>query len=191
MARVIAISGGIGVGKSIICKVLLHLGYAIYDCDSMAKEIMNNSQSIKDYIATNISMDAICNNTINRKVLANIVFNNNVLLNKLNSIVHYEVKNDIVKWTNHYYDNNIVFIETAILYQSGIDQLVDEVWEISASDEIRIARVMKRNNLSREDVIARINSQKMPSKDRIHKVIHQITNDNNQAILPQILQLLK
>lgn len=191
MARIIAISGGIGVGKSIICKILFHLGYDIYDCDSMAKRIMDNSQTIKDYIATNISKDAIQNNTINRKVLANIVFNNKVLLDKLNSIVHFEVKNDIIKWVNNHYNNSKVFIETAILYQSGIDQLVDEVWEITAPDEMRIARVMKRNNLSREDVIARINSQKVTSENRTYKIIHKITNDNHQAIMPQIYQLLK
>lgn len=192
MAHVVAINGGIGAGKSIVCKILLHLGYNIYDCDSMAKQIMENSQSIKDYISNNISNEAISNNRINRKVLANIVFKDKILLHKLNSIVHCEVRKDILSWINSNWDKNLLFIETAILYQSRVDLLVDEIWTINASEKTRITRVMRRNNLSQQEVIARINSQKTElSNNNSHKTIKVIQNDTGQAILPQILSLLK
>lgn len=190
MAEVIAINGGIGSGKSLISNILRNMGYNVYDCDSNAKKIMDNSQIIKDYIKTNISADAIYNNQINRLILARVVFNNNTLLNKLNSIVHSEVKDDILFWINKYNFGTKLFIETAILYQSGIDKLVDKVWEIYAPEETRIQRVIRRNNASRDEIISRINVQKRNLNQRSHQNTHHIINDDEQAILPQIIKLL-
>lgn len=190
MAEVIAINGGIGSGKSLISNILRNMGYNVYDCDSNAKKIMDNSQIIKDYIKTNISADAIYNNQINRLILARVVFNNNTLLNKLNSIVHSEVKDDILYWINKYNPGTKLFIETAILYQSGIDKLVDKVWEIYAPEETRIQRVIRRNNASRDEIISRINVQKRNLNQRSHQNTHHIINDDEQAILPQIIKLL-
>ncbi|MBQ7042311.1 MAG: dephospho-CoA kinase [Muribaculaceae bacterium] len=190
MAEVIAINGGIGSGKSLISNILRNMGYNVYDCDSNAKEIMDNSKVIKDYIKTNIYSDAIYNNQIDRLALSRVVFNNNTLLYKLNSIVHSEVRNDILIWINKYKTATKLFIETAILYQSGIDKLVDKVWEIHAPEETRIKRVIKRNNISRGEIISRINAQKQTLNQGAHQNTHQIINDDIHAILPQIIELL-
>lgn len=191
MAYIIAISGGIGSGKTLITNILRYMGYSVYDCDSNAKKIMDNSQTIKDYIKKNILSDAIINNKIERSVLANVVFKSKALLDKLNFIVHTEVKKDILSWISKYHEEDILFIETAILYQSGIDQLVDAVWEISAPKEIRIERVINRNKITREEVVARISSQNLESTYKKHPNTYRISNDNINSILSQIEKLLK
>lgn len=186
--RVIAIIGGIGVGKTVVSTVLSKLGYSIYDCDSNAKRLMDNSDAIKRDIAFQISNEAIVNNQIDRKVLASIVFNDEHKLEKLNKITHSAVKDDIIQWIGNSNDS-IKFIETAILYQSGLDKIVDEVWEVTAPMELRISRVMSRNNISRQDVISRINSQLIEIENP-HPNIKQIVNDLYTPIIPQILKLI-
>lgn len=192
--HIIAVTGGIGSGKSVICQILKNYGYQIYNCDIKAKTLMDNSISIKSALSNKLCPSVINNDgSINRKILADIVFNDKDKLNILNEIVHYYVKEDIIKWVNENTSNlstSKLFIETAILYQSGIDKIVDEVWEVSASEETRINRVIKRNGLSRTEVISRIESQVyIPSK--IHPKTKTIINDSNKPILPQLIPLLE
>lgn len=189
--RLIAITGGIGCGKSVVSNILRVLGYLVYDCDSEAKKLMNESDYIKSEIAQKINKEAITSNwLINRPVLAKIVFNDQKLLSQLNSIVHSAVKNDIINWSKQNQSHNTLFIETAILYQSGIDHYVDEVWEIQAPIDLRISRVISRNNTTAEDVKSRINSQQFNIKN-LHKNTKYIVNDNIQPILPQVLNFVR
>lgn len=186
--RLIAITGGIGAGKSIVSHILRLLGYAVYDTDSEAKRLMDSSGTIKAEIAAEIDNSAIndsCN--INRKRLAEIVFNNPDKLATLNTIVHAAVRDDIRAFASAY--DRTVFVETAILYQSKIDRMVDAVWEVTASDEVRIQRVMKRNSLTAEEVAARIRSQHyIPEKT--HDCVKVIVNDDTTPVLPQVERLV-
>ena len=188
--RVIAITGGIGSGKSVVSNILRAIGYPVYDCDSRAKALMDSNEKIKHRLRQEIDKSVVdASGSIDRKQLSKIVFNDAVKLTKLNSIVHQYVREDIaisvLKTDSRYF-----FIETAILYQSGIDQMVDAVWEITAPEEIRIQRVMKRNNCTAEDVIARINSQTF-TPETPHPATFNIINDNSQPVLPQIEALIK
>ena len=192
-SHIIAVTGGIGSGKSVICQILQNYGYKIYNCDINAKVLMDNSISIKSALSQKISTSIINNDgSINRNLLANIVFNDKDKLNTLNEIVHYYVKEDIYQWikqNTNKSSTNKLFIETAILYQSGIDKIVDEVWEVNASEETRINRVIKRNGLYRTEVISRIKSQSFKPQN-IHLNTKFIINDNNNPILPQLNALL-
>lgn len=190
---VIAITGGIGSGKTLISRILQSLGYDIYNCDMMAKMIMDNNKSIKTALIKDIDKSVInTDNSINRKKLAEIVFNNPLKLERLNNIVHKYVKEDIEDWIKVKGSNNSkkpLFIETAILYQSGIDKLVNEVWEVAASEETRINRVMKRNGITRNEIKSRISSQQFePNKKHYNTKI--INNDLNYPVLAQIMALL-
>lgn len=190
--RLIAISGGIGSGKSTVSHALETMGFVVYDCDSHAKRLTDSSPEILSRIAAEISPTALNNDgTLNRKALADIVFNDSSSLRCLNSIVHSAVLNDIRQWIEcHKSSQSLLFIETAILYQSGLDKLVDEVWNVEAPKNIRITRVMQRNNLKAEDVEARINAQDSFKPAKPHPRTFTILNDNTAALLPQIKSLL-
>lgn len=187
--RLIAITGGIGAGKSVVSHILRLLGYKVYDSDSEAKRLMDTSATIKSEIAAKIDGTAIDREgNIDRKRLAQIVFNNPDKLSILNSIVHAAVREDISAFAAGDNDRP-VFVETAILYQSKIDRMVDEVWDVTASDDVRIQRVMKRNSLTAKEVSARIRAQHF-IPEKIHNCVKVIVNDDKTAVLPQIELLL-
>lgn len=187
--RLIAITGGIGSGKSIISDILRAMGHKVYDCDTRAKALMDTDESIKNDLIDLISIDAVRNDrTIDRKLLSEIVFNDPDALSRLNSIVHKAVRADLRRWRDTSSDKT-VWVETAILYASRLDREVDEVWEVTAPTELRVPRVMKRNSMSREQVLARISSQSTTAA-QLHPLTKAIVNDGVEPVLPQILSLL-
>ncbi|WP_289864721.1 dephospho-CoA kinase [uncultured Muribaculum sp.] len=187
--RLIAITGGIGSGKSIISDILRAMGHKVYDCDTRAKALMDTDESIKDDLINLISIDAVrSDRTIDRKLLSEIVFNDPDALSRLNSIVHKAVRADLRRWRDTSSDKT-VWVETAILYASRLDREVDEVWEVTAPTELRVQRVMKRNSMSREQVLARISSQSTTAA-QLHPLTKSIVNDGVEPVLPQILSLL-
>lgn len=187
--RLIAITGGIGSGKSIISDILRAMGHKVYDCDTRAKALMDTDESIKNDLIDLISIDAVRNDrTIDRKLLSEIVFNDPDALSRLNSIVHRAVRADLRRWRDTSSDKT-VWVETAILYASRLDREVDEVWEVTAPTELRVQRVMKRNSMSREQVLARISSQSTTAA-QLHPLTKAIVNDGVEPVLPQILSLL-
>ena len=187
--RLIAITGGIGSGKSIISDILRAMGHKVYDCDTRAKALMDTDESIKNDLIDLISIDAVRNDrTIDRKLLSEIVFNDPDALSRLNSIVHKAVRADLRRWRDTSSDKT-VWVETAILYASRLDREVDEVWKVTAPTELRVQRVMKRNSMSREQVLARISSQSTTAA-QLHPLTKAIVNDGVEPVLPQILSLL-
>lgn len=198
--RLIAVTGGIGSGKSVVCNILSTLGYDVYDCDRRAKMLMDNSRTIMSVIKADICADAIKDAdglmSIDRKALANVVFNDRDKLNRLNSLVHSEVRNDIAAWRDWLArrpDCRVAFVETAILLESGLLEMVDEVWEVSAPDYLRIERAVRRDKASKEQIVSRINNQRLVSQSDAclcGTVLHEIINDDTHALLPQVLSLL-
>lgn len=187
--RLIAITGGIGSGKSVISDILRAMGHKVYDCDTRAKALMDTDESIKDDLINLISINAVrSDRTIDRKLLSEIVFNDPDALSRLNSIVHRAVRADLRRWRDTSSDKT-VWVETAILYASRLDREVDEVWEVTAPTELRVQRVMKRNSMSREQVLARISSQSTTAA-QLHPLTKTIVNDGVEPVLPQILSLL-
>lgn len=191
MKRLIAITGGIGSGKSVVSRILDAMGYPVYDCDSRAREIMDNNDDIKQAIADNIAPACIKDGEIDRKELSATVFSSPEKLEILNGIVHGAVRDHLALWhSSEHQADPICFVETAILYQSGLDAMVDEVWHVDAPREVRVERVMKRNGLSRDEVLARIESQDSFIPTSVHPETKLIDNDGDTAILPQIERLI-
>lgn len=193
MRKVVGITGGIGSGKSVVSQICRVLGYPVYDCDFEAKRIMNGSQSLKNKLCDKFGENVLTlDNIINRQYLASVIFSNRENLEYLNSIVHEEVRRDISRWMAVDRQKNL-FIESAILFTSGLDEMVDEIWNVEADIETRIRRVMMRNSLSRENVIRRIDSQRdelLQLRD-CHKKVVSICNNGNNSLLIQINQLIK
>lgn len=189
--KLIAICGGIGSGKSIVSRCLLAMGYPVYDCDRNAKKLMDCDRAICDRIADEIAEDAIGHDgSINRSRLSEIVFADADALSRLNKIVHGAVRDDLRQWVACR-RTPLAFVETAILYESRLDREVDEVWEVCAPSEIRLERVMRRNGLTEEQVLARMSAQDSFVPEKYHQCVKSIINDGCAPILPQIEYLLK
>ncbi len=186
--KVIAITGGIGSGKSVVASVVSSLGAPVYDCDSRARSLMENSTDIKERLVDNFGHDVIGQDgRINRPYLSRLVFSDPAMLKTLNGIVHGAVRDDFRDWCSRY--PGTVWVETAILLESGMDKLVDAAWNVVAPVELRVKRVMARSGLQAEEVKARILSQ----VSELHlddKPVYTIQNDDVQPVLPMVLQLM-
>lgn len=185
---IIAITGGIGCGKSVVSEILRKMGHLVYDCDSRAKVLMDNPEIISE-IASQISTKVVTpQGQLSRSLLGEIVFSNPHQLQKLNHIVHHHVRNDIKKWIVEHNDCTALWIETAILYQSGLDKMVDRIWEVTAPTPLRVRRVMKRNSMSRTQVQNRIDAQNLTPHNTDNHIM--IVNDGVKPLLPQIESLI-
>lgn len=188
--QLIAITGGIGSGKSVVSHILRCMGYPVYDTDTRARKLMDESALIKRRIADEVSAEAICSDfSIDRRALASCVFSHAGKLDKLNRIVHQAVLKDLEEW--YAAISGTAFVETAILYTSGLDGIVDEVWSVESPRELRISRVISRNNASRADVEARMEAQLCETNPKCrHKRVRIIVNDGISPLLPQLADAL-
>ena len=181
--KVIAITGGIGSGKSTVSRMLRAMGYSVYDCDSRARQLMDSSDEIKEEIRRLIGVSAVSDaGVIDRQLIACRVFADAALLRGLNSIVHPRVRRDLRRWIEEHSGESEVFVETAILEESGLKEEVDDVWQVWAPEEIRVRRVMHRSGLTETEVRARLSSQ--ASYAECH--LGDIVNDEVTAMTPQI-----
>lgn len=184
--HIVAITGGIGSGKSVVSRILRCMGYPVYDCDSEARRLMDGSPEILCRIADEITPDAIgADGRLRRDVLSAMVFSDGRKLQSLNAIVHGAVRKHLMA-TIATYGTTLFFFETAILYESGFDSIADEVWEVTAPRCERVIRVKSRSGLSADEIGRRMASQKNLSYPH-HRIIH---NSSTDAILPQILALI-
>ena len=184
----IALSGGIGAGKSVVSRMLRAMGYEVYDCDLNARRIIDSDVAIIESIAREVCEESVIEGRIDRRRLAECVFADAEALARLNAITHRAVLDDISAWAESQAGKEIVFVETAILTESGLDRMVDQAWVVTAPAEVRIERVMKRNGMSRGEVEARIRNQ----SDRLPKgiLIHIIFNDGSESLIARINELL-
>ncbi len=186
----IALCGGIGSGKSVVSKILDVLGYPVYDCDSRARDIMDNDAEIHISLCKSIHPMAVVDGRINRRLISDIVFSDDDALKKLNAIVHSAVKLDLMRWCEEKKSAGfgIFFVETAILRQSGLIDIVDDLWVVTAPELMRVERVQRRSGLTESQVRARMKSQQNENfGDLEHK---EILNDYDSPLLPQIHEML-
>lgn len=192
MARLIAITGGIGCGKSVVCKVLAVKGFTVIDTDALARQIMDSSLDIKERLKREIHPGAVDENgIIDRRLIAGIVFEDSAKLKKLNKIVHSSVLKELKQRAAGPAPADVIFVETALLFQSRLNRLVDAEISVYAPLHQRIERVMARNGLSATEVKRRIKSQLYctPAKEP-RPLLIEINNSDNCRILPQICEVL-
>lgn len=185
---IIAVTGGIGSGKSVICKVLRAWGYDVFNCDYEAKMIMDSDGAIKRRLCDEIATEILIDDMIDRRRLAEIVFSDKEKLSILNGIVHQAVRDRFANWVSNHMDHKIVFVETAILYSSGMNADIDYEWRVSAPEKVRIDRVIKRNGLSARQVKDRMASQL--AEETVQPDLF-IINDGHKAVSPQLLTALR
>ena len=187
--RKVGLTGGIGSGKSTICKIFSLLGASVYEADKEARLLLDEKE-IKNKIITVLGKDVLDESgNIDRRKTAAKVFSDKQSLEKLNSIVHPAVKNHFEQWLKKQ-NAKYIIKEAAILFESGANEGLDEVIAISSPEHLRIKRVMQRDGISEEQVRARMRNQ-WSDEEKIKKAQHVIVNDEVQLILPQILKIHK
>lgn len=185
MSSIVALTGGIGSGKSVVSRILRIKGFEVIDTDSHAKSIMDSDDEIKQRLSAEIDGSVVCNGVIDRRRLAEIVFADADKLALLNAIVHGKVRDSLQNIASQ--REGVLFVETAIFYQSGLNRMADAEWRVESPQELRVSRVMARNSLSREAVLARIASQEFsPSSNEPQPQLTVIYNDEQHLLLPQI-----
>jgi len=185
----IGITGGIGSGKTTVCKIFAQMGVPVYYADLQARELMNTDAILINEVKQEFGAD-IYNDKgeLIRPKLAEIVFNNKQQLEKLNAMVHPAVQRGFKQWAKQYSGKPYVLKEAALLFESGSYKDLDYIVTVSAPKEVRIARVVERDGANREDIEKRMANQ-LTEQERLDRADHIIINDGSKAIIPQVMEL--
>jgi len=184
----VGITGGIGAGKSIIGKVLTVLGYPVYYSDKEAKLLMNEDQELRKELMAVFGKQAYVNDELNRPFLAKCIFNDPSLKEKMNALVHPKVRKRFNEWASKQ-SAPIVFNEAAILFETGAYTQFDFTILVVADEELRIHRVQQRDDMSREEVLARMKNQ-WSDEEKKTLASFIIENNSNNLIVPQVEEVI-
>tara|TARA_B110000003_G_scaffold275119_1_gene316843 strand:+ start:1425 stop:2021 length:597 start_codon:yes stop_codon:yes gene_type:complete len=187
MSKIIGLTGGIGSGKSTVAKMFEKLGVPIYISDEKARFLMENSDVIKKRIVKLFGVNAYHDNSLNRSFIASKVFNNSILLSKLNAIVHPEVKIDFEYWLSKQ-KSVYVIKEVAILFETNSQSNFDYIISVVAPLKDRVKRIIKRGRQSESDILSIIKNQ-LPDSDKIKLSDFVIFNDLISNTETEILNL--
>jgi dephospho-CoA kinase len=184
----VGVTGGIGSGKSYICRILESIGYPVFYSDQEAKLIILNDIEVKAKIIAEFGEEAYLNGAYNKVYIASIVFNDSEKLKILNQIVHPAVRKAFNSWAKKQ-NTPIVFNEAALLFENGSWKDFDKVILVHADIETRIKRLIQRDGSSEEDINRRIKSQWTDEK-KMNLADFCINNSENQLLQPQIDKIL-
>ena len=185
----IGLTGGIGSGKSTIAQAIKHIGYPVYIADEEAARLMNSHPDIRKDITERLGANCYTSEGhINKPVLAQIIFENKEALEEVNRIVHPRVMEAFEQWAAMQ-SASLVFCETAILYESGLERYFDAVICVTAPEEVRVRRVMERDRCELKDVMARVRNQ-MDEDEKCQRANFIIYNDGEHMAIPQVLDVL-
>ena len=185
----LAITGGIGSGKSVVSRMMNVLGVPVYDCDSSAKRLMVSDEFIVSELKRMFGEDCYEDDgTLNRQYIASCIFTDKQNIKRVNSLVHPAVRRDFEQWAE-LQGTDLVAVETAILYESGIVESVDKVLVVWAEKETAIRRTVERSGMSRSQVISRMENQ-MSVDDLLLLSDYSLYNDGEEPLLPQVMNLI-
>ena len=184
----IAITGGIGSGKSYVCQLLAEMGIPMYDADSQAKELMITDEIIRRQLIDLLGDDVYLNGQLNKRLLADYLFADETHAATINGIVHPRVRHHFTEWLKAHAMCEVAGLECAILFESGFQDTVDVVITVSAPYDVRLQRAMKRDNATAGQIQARMDMQ-MPEEDKIKQSRFVINNDGVAPLLPQLASI--
>lgn len=184
------ICGGIGSGKSVVSHILRFMGFPVYDCDINARRIIDTDPDIHRLLCEHIHPHAVIDGKVDRNCIASVVFSDEKCLALLNNITHAAVLKHLQSWLDTQRTAQ-AFVESAIPFSSGLVSMVDNLWVVTAPQELRITRVMHRNHMSRQNVLDRISAQEAEYSPLASFINHAIiVNDMTTPLLPQLHSLL-
>jgi len=185
----IGLTGGMGSGKTTVSKIFSALGIPVFYADDVAKTVMSEDADLKQNIIQLFGEDAYANNSLNRKYIAGIVFNDKYKLEQLNALVHPLTIAAADKWMQAQ-TTPYILKEAALMFESPAAANLDYIIGVYAPQHLRLHRVMQRDGASREEVLARMNNQ-LDETIKMKLCDFVILNDEQQAVLPQVLALHK
>jgi len=187
MSIIIGLTGGIGSGKSTVAKIFAQLGIPVLDADATAKAIMNEDHSVKTKLIELFGEDAYKENQLNRPYIAQLVFEDAFKLQQLNAIIHPITIHYAKDWASKQ-SAPYVIKEAALFFESGSSEGVEKIIGVTAPKHIRIQRVMQRDQMTREDVIKRMEHQ-LEDSLKMKLCDWVIQNDDMHLLIPQILAI--
>ena len=186
----IGITGGIGAGKSTVAGIFKVLGVPVFDADATAKNILNTDSVLREQIAATFGSETYKNGLLDKKYLATLVFNNPDQLAKLNALVHPATIEAANIWAKHCEEQGSPYIlkEAALLFEAGTNVGLDFIIGVTAPVEMRIARVMERDHVTREEVLKRMQHQ-LDDTEKMKRCNFVIDNNEVSLVIPQVLAL--
>lgn len=185
----IGITGGIGSGKTTVCQLLESFGFPVYYSDDRAKWLMENDLDVKNQLLALFGKQTFQNGTLNRSFLAQQIFEDPLKRLQINAIVHPAVASDFERWIKKQ-KQDLIFKESALLFETGIYKQTDLNVLITAPKEERIARVLARDGMERSAVEARINAQ-MSDEEKIKLADYVIENHNQSDLKNEVQKLIQ
>lgn len=185
----VGITGGIGSGKSVVAELMQVMGIPVYNADNKSKKILETNPRIQDKLKKLLGDDIFRDGILNKPLMASLIFNNPELLSHTNSIIHPAVLQDFEAWSNTQ-TSAIVACESALVFESGINRLLNSVITVSAPLELRIKRATSRDNADENQIRNRIKNQ-MPEEEKAKRSDFVLVNDGEKAIIPQLHRILE
>lgn len=192
MTKIIGLTGGIGSGKTMVAQYIQSQGIPVYIADEEAKKVMNTPEVVAE-VAKTFGNDVIENGSVNRQKLAQLVFNSPEKLKQLNEIIHPRVKQDFDNWVEKHHNFPFVVKEAAILFESGSYRFCDKIITVTAPLPVRLQRVMERDSVTRDQVLARMQNQWDDEKKVALSdfVIQNIRIEDTKSQVDNILKTLR
>lgn len=185
----IAITGGIGSGKSYVSTLLQGQGIPIYNADDKAKRLMLSDEGIREDLVALLGADVYRDGELNKDLLASYLFANPENAARINGIVHPRVKADFIRWLESHQDKEMAGLECAILFEAGFEDAVDAVVMVYAPEGLRMERAMKRDQASEQQIRARMAAQ-MDDEEKCLRADYVIYNDGRMALDDQLSSLI-
>jgi len=185
----VGVTGSIGSGKSVVCKIFECLGVPVFRADDEGRRLLREDMAIQKKVMDLFGDTVIINGHLDRKKIASIVFNDPEKLSSLNSIIHPAVRNSFANWVDSQ-SSKLIIEEVAILFESGANKGLDKVIVVTSDEKDRIKRAMKRDNISEDEVRQRM-SRQWSQEEKASKADFVITNEHTDMLIPQVISLYK
>ncbi len=184
----VALTGGVGSGKSTVARLFRLLGVPVFEADREARRLQDDDAGLRTAIAQRFGGDLYRSGTLDREALAALVFNDAAALADLNEMVHPAVRAAFRAWAAGHTGRPYVIMEAAVLVRTGGHRLFDRTVVVEAPEEVRVQRVLQRDGCTREQVLARMAHQ-ATDKELRGAAHHLIDNGGSQALIPQVMEL--
>lgn len=186
---IVGVTGGIGSGKSTVCKIFEVLGCKTYYADDRAKWLMENDHILIEGVKSLFGKQAYSGNKLDREVIAGKAFKDSSLLEKLNGLVHPSVKQDFEQWIDENTDIKILLKEAALLFETGSYKQLDKTILVTAVEQIRIERVIKRDAHRTEEGVRDIMSKQMSDEKKVPLADFIINNSGKKSVIDQVMTI--